>query len=142
MADEGFTGMAALIADLEALGPSCEREAGVIIDKHPEAMAQSVRAGYPVKDGALRNGVVVRKIRPLRNVVVSRAKHAHLFERGTVRRSRASDGANRGTMPAGNVFIPAAVRWRGQMNQQLIGMVRRSKVRGMTGTLDVVERGD
>ena len=68
MADEGFQGMAQLIADLEALGPSHEREAGVIVEKHAEAMAQSVRASYPVKDGALRNGVAVRKPAELRRM--------------------------------------------------------------------------
>ena len=139
---EGFTGMAELIADLQALGPAKEQEAGVIVSKHAEAAAQAVRVGYPVKEGGLRNGVVVKVIGATRRLVISRARHAHLFERGTVRRSTNSTGANRGTMPAGNVFIPTVVRWRTRMNEQLIAMVKRSKVRGMTGTLDVVNRGD
>ena len=148
---EGFTGMAELIADLQALGPNLERESGGIVSKHAEAAAQSIRAQYPEKTGNLRRGVVVKSISPVRKRVLSRAHHAHLWERGTADRET-REGFDRGAMhkgnpslsiqPAGNVFIPTVVRWRALMKQQLVGIVRRSKVRGMTGTLEVVERGD
>jgi hypothetical protein len=39
------------------------------------------------------------------------------------------------------VFIPAAIKARAKMDADIIQSVRRAKVPGMTGTLDVVETG-
>lgn len=137
MAD-GFSGMAELIADLQALGPELEREARPIVAKHAEAAGQAVRAQYPVVTGNLQRGVSVRAAEPLRYQVRTRAPHAHLYEGGASRPGPPS----RGTMPANPTFIPTVIRWRRQMVEQLAGIVRRSKVRGMTGSLDLVRRGD
>lgn len=139
---EGFDGMAELIADLERLPQELQREASFYVQTAAETMAAEVRNEYPEHTGNLRRGVKVDRQTDLRAQVRSTAKHATLYERGTVQRFTAGKGANRGTMPAGNVFIPAAVKSRAQMVDRLVGLVRRSKVRGMTGTLDVVPRGD
>lgn len=138
---EGFTGMAQLIADLQALGPKCAGESGKIVPAHANSAAVDIRSSYPVVEGNLRDGVTVEDRGPLVKQVVNKAPHAHIYERGTVARYTHSTGAGRGTMPAGNKFIPRAIKWRARMNEQLVNMVRRQKVRGMTGTLDVVERG-
>lgn len=139
---EGFTGMAQLIADLEALGAKVEREASHVVQAHANAAATEIRSAYPVKEGNLRNGVSVETVSPLRYRVASRARHAHLYERGSVQRSTHDTGANRGMMPPKPTLIPIAVKQRGRMVRALVNLVRRQKVRGMTGTLDVVERGD
>ena len=137
---EGFKGMAALLADLQALGPTVSREAGNIIQATTNSMALDVKSSYPSDDGDLRKGVVIDDRGPLVKRVRSRAKHAHIFERGTVRR-RTHTGADRGTMPPGNVFVPRAIKWRARMVDQLVNMVERQKVRGMDGQLNVVARG-
>lgn len=141
MATEGFTGMAELIADLGRMGHDVERDAGGIVLRTADAMANDVIGGYPVKEGGLRAGVVVEKsaASPTRVKVRSKSPHAHLFENGTVQRHTAGTGANRGTMPAKPTFVPAAVRARRRMTEELVGLVRRQKVRGMTGTLEVRE---
>jgi len=139
MAD-GFTGMSEFVADLRALGPSLQREGDAIASKHAEAAAQATRAGYAVRSGRLRNGVRVERLRLGAYQVKSRARHAHLYEDGTERRFLNSNGAPRGAMPERPTMIPAAIRWRARMREQLIGLVKRTRIRGMTGTLDVVER--
>ena len=46
--------------------------------------------------------------------VINRAQHACIFEKGTQARHTDLD-ADRGTMPAGNVFIPRAIKHRARM---------------------------
>lgn len=138
---EGFTGMAALIADLQALGPKVSGEAGKIVPAHTNSAAFDIKSSYPVNLGNLRDGVEIRELSPLVKQVVNKAPHAYIYERGTVARFTADTGAPRGTMPVGNKFIPRAIKWRARMNDELVNMVKRQKVRGMTGQLDVVERG-
>jgi hypothetical protein len=148
MATEGFDGMAALIADLQRLPAEFRQEAGRIVDATADQMADAVRRAYPEESrsatgtGKLRDGVKVDKGDTaggeLRARVRNTARHAHLYERGTVQRFTGR-GANRGTMPARPTFIPEAVRARARMVGQLIGIVRRARVRGMDGTLEVRE---
>lgn len=133
--------MRELIADLEALPQALQGEASKIVEAHANSAAVEIRGAYPVREGGLRNGVKVVVGSALVRRVLSVARHAHLYERGSVRRITGS-GANRGTMPAANVFIPRVIRARARMVGALIALVERSKVRGMTGTLEVVERGD
>lgn len=138
---EGFTGMAALIAGLERLPTQLEHEASIHINNAADTMAAEIRNEYPEVTGNLRKGVKVIRVNAFVAQVKNTARHAEIYERGTVRRFTADTGANRGTMPAGNVFIPAAIKARAHMDEQLIKAVERSKVPGMTGQLDVVERG-
>jgi hypothetical protein len=58
--------------------------------------------------------------------VKSRAKHAHIFERGTGER-QTSKGANRGRMPAapeGERMIPIVIKHRRIMFEKLKALVR------------------
>lgn len=146
MAEYAFTGMGALIAALERLPDELRQEADGVVHATADLMAADVRAAYEQHrhTGNLAEHVVVEKGAPaggeLRARVKSTARHAHMFERGTVQRFRASNGANRGTMPAANVFIPRAIKHREEMVRRLIGIVRKVRIPGMTGVLEVVER--
>ncbi len=130
----GFNGMDQLIRDLEELPEALKGETAKILEGAANGMAAAVRQQYPFKTGNLVRHVVIVRDDPLRVRVRNTAKHAHLYEYGTVRRQTNSTGANRGTMPARPVFVPAAVRHRKRMLEDLQGMLRRAKVRGMTGT--------
>jgi len=132
MAD-GFTGMAELLADLATLPDHLKGEAAKIVEGSANGMAADVRQGYAYKKGALVRGVSVETKGPLRVQVKSKSPEAHLNEFGTVQRFNKAN-ANRGTMPAKPVFIPAAVRARRRMLTDLAAMLHRAKVRGMTGT--------
>jgi hypothetical protein len=142
MAD-GFTGMADLIADLQRMGDAVEGEAANVVTATANATATQIRSEYPVKTGNLRNGVVIESISKLHKKVKSTAPHAFIVERGTVERFLHSTGASRGKMPDDKpIFIPAAIRHRARMVDALTAIVKRQKVRGMTGTLDVTPRGN
>jgi hypothetical protein len=57
-------------------------------------------------------------------IVKNTAKHAWIFENGT--QARHNDlGANRGSMPPGHVFIPAVIKRRRIMYQQLRALLER-----------------
>lgn len=137
MATEGFSGMPELIAGLARMGEHVQREAAGITRSAAQVMAARVVSQYPSHTGTLRSRVVVESLSPLRQKVRSKAPHAHLFEKGTVNRRTASTGANRGRMPARPTFIPEAVRARGRMVDELIALLKRQTVPGMTGTMEV-----
>jgi hypothetical protein len=146
MADEGFAGMGALIRALQQLPAELRQEAEGVVNATADLMAAEVRQTYEQHrhTGNLAAHVVVEKGTEraggeLRAQVRSTAKHAHLFERGTVQRFTAGKGANRGTMPATPVFVPAAVRSRRRMVDRLVGILRRAKVLGMDGIMEVRE---
>lgn len=65
-------------------------------------------------------------------VVKNIAKHAHLFENGTQARHN-KIGANRGAMPPGHVFVPAAIRARRRLLEELKAMVLRNGASSVTG---------
>lgn len=144
MASEGFTGMAALINGLQRMGEHVQTEAAGIARSTAQIMAARVRPKYARRTGTLQDRVVVEEMArgdggaaALRWRVRSRAPHSHLYERGTLERFVASTGARRGRMPARPVFVPEAVRARGRMHQELIALVARQTVPGMTGRLEV-----
>ncbi len=161
MATEGFKGMAELIRGLERLGGAVQTEAASIVRTTAQLMAARVRSLYPRrpagrKAGALQDRVVIEEGRgqftathrsgggvagtfvgSLRWKVRSKAPHAHLYEFGTVVRRTASRGANRGRMGATPTFVPEAVRARERMRRELIALIERQSVPGMTGRLEV-----
>ena len=61
--------------------------------------------------------------------VSNNAHHAHIFEKGTVKRNY--NGANRGVMPAARSFIPTAIIRRRVMVEALVELVERA---GLTVT--------
>jgi hypothetical protein len=123
-----ITGLAELRAALLKLPPELVREAGVIVHAQAEAATQEIAAAYPFKSGNLRQhlrlelgGDAVSATARVRNT----AKHAYIFESGTVARHWAN-GKSTGTMPAGRVFIPIAMQRRRIMLAALIDLVEGS----------------
>jgi hypothetical protein len=47
------------------------------------------------------------------------------------------NGANRGTMPRANVFVPAAIRWRESMVRKVLASLRSMRIRGFSGSPEV-----
>lgn len=91
--------------------------------------------------GNLRDHVEMEKLR-YGYGVRSKAKHAWLFEHGSVARfytgvdklDRVYDHAPRGTMPAANVFVPIAIRLRNRMNEEFADLLRRHGFEVIVGT--------
>lgn len=123
-----FEGLDELKAALRNLPEELTAEAGYIIEGAANAAAVDIKGAYPVRTGNLRNGVHVTHFSRGRfsagAIVKNTAKHAHIFERGTQARHNAI-GANRGSMPPGNVFIPRIIRARRRMWQQLKELLTR-----------------
>jgi len=150
---EGFTGMAALIRDLERMSTDVQEEAAGIVQATAQLMKADVERGYTKDEGDLQRGLVVEQMTrgqyardaggtrnlhgTLRWKVRSKAPHAHLYEYGTAKRATSGTGANRGTMPAKPVFVPAAVRARQRMERELQGVVQRQRVKGMDGSMEL-----
>lgn len=146
MATEGFTGMAELLRGLEQLGETVQQEAAGIVEGSARLMAANVAPQYASRTGTLRDRVVVEKGRiasvgtqALRWKVRNKAPHAWLYEKGSAQRFTAGTGANRGRMPAKATFVPAAIRAREGMRRQLIALVKRQRVPGMSGSMEVRE---
>lgn len=137
---EAFHGMTALIDDLRRMPTTIERDASIHVHAAADVMASEVRNEYAVRTGKLQSGVKVTRVNAFRAIVRSTARHAHIYERGSVERQHAS-GKGVGAMPPANVFIPAAIKARAHMVEQLKRTVASQTVRGMTGRLDVQERG-
>jgi hypothetical protein len=128
-------GMAEYLAILRNLPAELAEEAGAIVvstaedakkdafDLYPEPSAESRKKGVK----SLREGLAVQTTRAGRYGagarLVNRSPHAWLYENGTAARQTAL-GYNRGAMPATAVFIPAAIRRRRAMYEQLAAMVR------------------
>jgi hypothetical protein len=107
-------------------------EASVIVQAQADEAQRQIRTAYPEgPTGNLRRGVQTeRNVSKFtsRAVVRSRAKHAHIFERGT-RQRRTDKGWNRGAMPAADVqeqMIPIVIRRRRVMVEALKALVRRA----------------
>jgi HK97 gp10 family phage protein len=143
MAD-GFSGLDDLIRDLQRLPESMQREAANHITAAANGVEAEVRQTYvkgptrkingqTVEGGNLIGGVGQKQIEPLVKQVYSRAKHAHLYEFGTVQRFQ-NNGKSVGTMPAQPTFIPSAVRHRKRLHEAFERIVKSIKVRNMTGS--------
>jgi hypothetical protein len=125
-------GLTELREALRKLPQELTEEAATIVEAHAtQAQSQIVNAYPQGKTGNLRRGVTRSRERhqfTARSIVRSRAKHAHLFEKGTGPR-RTSKGANRGRMPEAaesQKMIPIVVRRRRAMVEALKVMVRRN----------------
>ena len=121
-------GLPDLIAALRQLPPDLAAEGGAIVVAAADQAAEEIVAAYPERTGNLKHGV--KRIGDSKGTgafvrVVNTARHAHLFEFGTQSRQTAI-GANRGAMPAGNVFIPIVVRRRRAMVDALVALLQRA----------------
>jgi hypothetical protein len=134
---EGFRGMDELIAALRNMPEELKGEAAKTITATADAMEADVRQQYARgPTGNLLKGVGQRARSPLNIRVHSRAFHVYLYEYGSYKSGERhhKSGKSTGTMPANPVFVPAAVRARKRMYQRHEEMLRRAKVRGMTGS--------
>jgi hypothetical protein len=112
-------------------------QASRVVEGAANAAAAEAKRNYPRGEtGNLIAGVQVthfdRGKHSAGAIVKNVAKHAHIFENGTqVRQTRS--GANRGAMPPGHVFIPAVIRARTRMYQELMDLLQRTGLR-VSGT--------
>jgi Bacteriophage HK97-gp10, putative tail-component len=123
-----FEGLDELRAALRNLPTHLAAEASRPVQGAANAAAASIKAGYPVRTGKLRDHLIVETIdAPFQAgaLVKNTARHAAIFEYGTQARHTAI-GANRGSMPPGHVFIPAIVRARRRMYEDLKGLLERN----------------
>jgi len=124
-----ITGLDELRYALTHLPAQLAEEAEAIIDNRAELMKAEVYQRYPKRTGNLRKGLVIKDAARGVHVpglrVVNRAAHAWLFENGTEAR-HTKLGADRGAMPPGRVFIPAAIRHRRLMVAELVAMLERN----------------
>jgi hypothetical protein len=124
-------GLAELRAALRQLPEHLTEEASGIVHKHARTAEQRIVQNYPQgPTGNLRRRVGTEHSKSRMTAssrVRSRAPHSHLFENGTnVRRN--AKGANRGRMPEASdaqKMVPAVIRQRRQMVEELKDMVRR-----------------
>jgi hypothetical protein len=131
MSGSTFTiaGLAELRAALRTLPADLTGEASeILIDEGDQALNEIV-TGYPERARSLRSKTkkTVRDIGTagVGLVITNTAKEATWFEIGTQARHTAL-GANRGSMPAGNVFIPPIQRHRRAAMQRLKAMMERN----------------
>jgi hypothetical protein len=106
-----WTGLDAFRKALQTLPDTLTGEAGRIIEGSANAAAVSIRSAYGghQRSGRLQDSVVVEARKPgrfgVRFTVRAKAKHAHLFEFGSVARYTKA-GEFRGRMPARPTFVP------------------------------------
>lgn len=104
-------------------------EASHIVEGAANGAAAQIKAAYPRRTGNLVNGVSVETVSSGQfsagAIVKNKAKHAYIFDNGTQARHDAI-GANRGSMPPGHVFVPAVIRKRRQMYEQLKDLLVRN----------------
>jgi hypothetical protein len=121
-----FEGLEELREQLRNLPADLTADATEIVTGAAEAARFEIVRAYPKRTGNLRNHVVLATRDTgkfgagvaLKNT----AKHAYLFEVGTMAR-HSKLGANRGSMPAGKVFVPLVIYHRRAMYRQLKSML-------------------
>jgi len=129
-----WNGLAELREQLRHLPADLTGEATHIVEGRANRAAADMLAGYAEhrRAGRLQKGVTVTHFDRGRfsagAIVKNTAPHASIFENGT--QARHTDlGANRGAMPPGHVFVPAVVRQRRAMYEDLKAMLVRYGLR-------------
>lgn len=122
-----FDGLAELRAALRQLPQELTGEGSHIVEGAANGAAAEIKGKYPRVTGHLIDGVEVDFVHGqfvAGAIVRNKAKHAFIFENGTqVRHTEL--GANRGAMPPGHVFVPAMIRKRRRMYEDLKAMLTR-----------------
>lgn len=126
-------GLNQLRAALRSLPADLAHEAGQIVQRAAEEAKAQIENAYPEgPTGNLKRGVTIahEQAGPFAavSIVRSRARHAWMYEHGTVPR-HTSHGANRGRMPKpppSRQMIPIVVRARARMTNALMDLVRRA----------------
>lgn len=113
---------------LRHLPESLANETANFVQAAANSSAFQIRGKYPVRTGKLRDRVSVAKLKKGKYgtgmVVKNTAPHAKLFEYGTQARHTAI-GANRGSMPPGNVFVPVILKERRSLYEKVKDLLRR-----------------
>ena len=132
-----WSGLLELREALKHLPDDLTAEATAIARDAATGARDEIRGVYPVATGNLVRGVTLRESKKGRWQaafrVISRAPHASIFEKGTkVRTVRYRNGkllktpANRGVMPAADLFVPIVMRHRARMWAPLKALVERA----------------
>lgn len=123
-----WSGLDELRAELRRLPADLTDDASDIVEGAAQAAKTEIYDAYPERTGNLRSHLTVALRSAGRYgagaVVKNTAKHAYLFEMGTQAR-HTELGANRGSMPAGHVFVPIIIRRRRIMYDQLKSLLTR-----------------
>lgn len=121
-----WEGMRELIEQLRNMPGDLTDDARSIVIDSAEGAKDEAASNYPRRSGTLADALTVETTDAGRFGVAARvrnrARHAYLFEVGTQAR-HTSIGANRGSMPAGNVFVPAMQRHRREMYRSLAAVL-------------------
>lgn len=125
-----FEGLEELRASLRRLPVDLRDDAEEIVYDSANEAADDIRSGYAShrRSGELADKVEVVKLTSsgtafAGSIVQNKSKLAFIFENGTQARHTAI-GANRGSMPAAHVFVPAVIKRRREMYERLREMMR------------------
>lgn len=126
-----WQGMSEFRRDLRNLPEDLANEASVIILAHADDAQRQIQDAYPEGPTGNLKSRVRREINRTKfttgAIIKSAARHAHLFEFGT--RKRTTDkGADRGSMPQGQEtqrMIPIAIRTRRRMVGAIITVLEK-----------------
>lgn len=125
-----FVGLDELRKAMRSLPKELTGEAINLVNAQANITATEIRTAYGAHrvSGRLQAGVIVTHVdrgKWLAGAIVkSTAKIASIFERGT--QARHTDlGWNRGSMPPGNVFVPAMMRGRRRLFRSLRDLLQR-----------------
>ena len=123
-------GLAELRAELRSLPVALTGEASGTVLSNAEAANNDMH--YPRRSGDLADHLKVETVSAgqygAAAVVKNTSKHASIFENGTEARHYFTINGVRhetGRMPPGHVFVPAVVRRRREMYEQLKAMLER-----------------
>jgi hypothetical protein len=126
-----------LLDALTALGHQVDGQVSQLVETHAREFAAEMPSKYPSVTGNLRGHVTLTQVAPHDVRVRLTARHAHLYEFGTIRRFTAESGAHRGEMPAKPTFVPAVINARLRMMLAAVALLRSLKPKGFSGALDV-----
>jgi len=127
-----FDGMDTFREALRKLPTELRDEARGIVQDAVDRAETTIRGQYAgvARTGNLARGLTVDRQTAAFGVNIrirSRAKHAWLYETGGKRGARKTTrGANRGRLPAPNVFIPTAIATRRRIDAALIALLERA----------------
>ena len=136
-----WDGLEELLAELKAMPEACAGEAAKLVDGAANGAYVDISGAYPIRTGNLRKGMRIKRVEKKGLFVAAKVENvaalANIFEKGTEARHYVeASGVQHltGKMPAGQVFVPRAIKARRRLTQELIDMTAR--VTGATVTDD------
>ncbi len=123
-----FEGLDELREQLRNLPEHLALAAAPIVTEAAERARQDIETAYPERSGNLRGGLKTGSRATSGRygaaaILRSGSKHAWLYDKGSKPRKTAT-GANRGSMPASNLFVGFVVRTRHAMEHKLAAFLR------------------